>query len=724
MTGSSLASTGLALLSGLSAAAPDLLGWIAQAVLYGTVLALATGLLLKLIGRRLSPTCHGALWLLVLAKFLLPVGPAWEYSLADAARRGATWATALLAPAPSRPVMLLAAPSDEYVVELPREALHAVAAAPDPAWMSVLASAAGVAYCLGLAAAAVIRLRRYRRFAATCRGLPDAPPHITALAHRLCRRLGMRRMPVVSVSTAATAPFVLGLRRPQLVLSPRQMNSMAELEAVVLHEVAHLRRGDLWIRCLQWTAGTLLYFWPVVAWVNRRIDLAREHACDAWALRHGRLSAVEYARCLLGALQPGKSARAGYAPAAMAANVQLVERRIEMILNDTPFVSRIGWRSAPAIALVAAWAAFALSGAATAEPVRPAKPAEIDAPKTETAIMHAQVVGGDGQAKDLVIEAIGTPGQIVQLTGEADGSGGPIMLRMTRDDAEMKSFLAEHPVADADGDGTLTPIERDGYLVARATRDSAAFIKQFPMADTNSDGALSADEVTRAIHGDHFNQIIRVNKGDGAAPKVMMMQAGATATTTVDGKPMNVQVEVDDANPDAAPKILINGEEINPDEHDNVHVFVQKAGDGEQTPCNIAEAWHAGVGEGVTTWLLANGGEPTAEQVSGGVALIQSNADSMLSKLHPGIDADGDGTITKEERAAFHSRQASHFHAKMLESHPDADGNGDGVLSAEEARTYFQEKATKSGGTMIWRERKPAADGGATIVEVRKPAAE
>ncbi len=70
----------------------------------------------------------------------------------------------------------------------------------------------------------------------------------------------------------------------------------------MVHEVTHLRRGDPWLRCLQWIAGTVLFFWPVVAWVNRHIDLAREHACDRWALRHGKLCASEYARCLLEAV--------------------------------------------------------------------------------------------------------------------------------------------------------------------------------------------------------------------------------------------------------------------------------------------------------------------------------------------------------------------------------------------------------------------------------------
>src|SRR5205814_9980080 len=135
-----------------------------------------------------------------------------------------------------------------------------------------------------------------------CRRLAQADALVYGLVAEICQRLNVRRLPDVRLSDEAPAPFVFGAMNPTLVLARRHLVRPDELEAVILHEIAHLRRGDMLVRYVQWLAGTLLYFWPIVAWVNRRIDLVREHACDEWALVHGRLEAAEYARCLLGAL--------------------------------------------------------------------------------------------------------------------------------------------------------------------------------------------------------------------------------------------------------------------------------------------------------------------------------------------------------------------------------------------------------------------------------------
>ena len=63
-----------------------ILGWVGQALLFGTVLALITWAVLRCFGRRLHPALHAFLWMVVLAKFLVPVGPGFSFSLASAAR--------------------------------------------------------------------------------------------------------------------------------------------------------------------------------------------------------------------------------------------------------------------------------------------------------------------------------------------------------------------------------------------------------------------------------------------------------------------------------------------------------------------------------------------------------------------------------------------------------------------------------------------------------------
>src|SRR5206468_1728117 len=75
----------------------------------------------------------------------------------------------------------------------------------------------------------------------------------------------------------------------------------------------------------------LFFFFPVVRWVNRRIDAAREMACDAWAIACGPLPAPDYARMLV------RLVREHAAPAgalAFAATPGLLRGRVESAMTS------------------------------------------------------------------------------------------------------------------------------------------------------------------------------------------------------------------------------------------------------------------------------------------------------------------------------------------------------------------------------------------------------
>jgi beta-lactamase regulating signal transducer with metallopeptidase domain len=125
------------------------------------------------------------------------------------------------------------------------------------------------------------------------------PERWTAIAERLSRRLGLRAVPRLGLSHAVSSPLAVWLWRPAVILpaswltdSPPEM-----LEAVIAHELAHIRRHDLWINLLQRVIETLLFFHPCVWWVSRQIRHERELCCDALAVTAtGR--AADYARAL------------------------------------------------------------------------------------------------------------------------------------------------------------------------------------------------------------------------------------------------------------------------------------------------------------------------------------------------------------------------------------------------------------------------------------------
>lgn len=96
-----------------------------------------------------------------------------------------------------------------------------------------------------------------------------------------------------------------GLIQPFLLVPPDlgEQFSQKEIRLIFLHEMAHLRRHDLWLNVLLETVRTLHWFNPVVGWVLRRWREDREEACDVHALSADRVSNVLYGRVLLKCLE-------------------------------------------------------------------------------------------------------------------------------------------------------------------------------------------------------------------------------------------------------------------------------------------------------------------------------------------------------------------------------------------------------------------------------------
>lgn len=103
-------------------------------------------------------------------------------------------------------------------------------------------------------------------------------------------RLGRDWMPGVALYVAAVAvPQVVGIRRPVL-LAPRDLATrlpVAERDAVLLHELAHVRRRDFLWNLLQRCMLVLVWFQPVVWWLHGQLARERELCCDALAVHHG-----------------------------------------------------------------------------------------------------------------------------------------------------------------------------------------------------------------------------------------------------------------------------------------------------------------------------------------------------------------------------------------------------------------------------------------------------
>jgi beta-lactamase regulating signal transducer with metallopeptidase domain len=171
----------------------------------------------------------------------------------------------------------------------------------------------------------VVQLRR------SSRPLEDA--RLWTLLQEIAARLGMRRAPLLLVSSRTVAPLAVGFGQGAVILPERLLGAVSdnELRDVLVHEVAHLRRGDQWIVLLQELAGAL--YWPIVSVhaLNRELQRAREELCDNVVLA-GR-DAIRYGETLLHIAELLVKARPMRAAIGIIGGQGELERRIKGLID-------------------------------------------------------------------------------------------------------------------------------------------------------------------------------------------------------------------------------------------------------------------------------------------------------------------------------------------------------------------------------------------------------
>lgn len=112
------------------------------------------------------------------------------------------------------------------------------------------------------------------------------PAVLQAVLERLSVRLGVDRRVNLLESVRVNVPTALGVVRPAILLPVCAVTGLSPeaIEAVLAHELAHIRRHDYLVNLLQTAAETLLYYHPAVWWVSRRIRIERENCCDDLAV--------------------------------------------------------------------------------------------------------------------------------------------------------------------------------------------------------------------------------------------------------------------------------------------------------------------------------------------------------------------------------------------------------------------------------------------------------
>ncbi len=161
------------------------------------------------------------------------------------------------------------------------------------------------------------------------------------------------------VSDRMHVPAAIGFFKPAVVIPEwfLQEMSAAELKQVLLHELTHLRRWDDWTNLAQKIIRALLFFHPSVWWVEQRLSLEREMACDDAVLAQSA-SPLHYAQCLARVaektlMQKRMRKKMALAQAVVTRMRQLSLRVAQILDVNRPGTTRL-WKPAVPMVLAAA----------------------------------------------------------------------------------------------------------------------------------------------------------------------------------------------------------------------------------------------------------------------------------------------------------------------------------------------------------------------------------
>jgi beta-lactamase regulating signal transducer with metallopeptidase domain len=166
----------------------------------------------------------------------------------------------------------------------------------------------------------------------------------------------------VSLATSETVnvPAALGFFNPMVVIPAWALRELPpeELSIILLHEFAHLRRLDDWTNLLQKIVRAVLPFHPAVWWIENRLSLEREMACDDLVLAE-TANPRGYAKCLIALLEKSLSRRGLALAQAAVHRVQEASLRLSQILDVRHPKTKHVWK--PALACVGTFSAICLA---------------------------------------------------------------------------------------------------------------------------------------------------------------------------------------------------------------------------------------------------------------------------------------------------------------------------------------------------------------------------
>lgn len=449
--------------------------------LEASVLIMAVLGLRWMLGPRLSPAWRIGLWMLVGAKLMLPAFVPAGFGLGAWMKSAETKMTPVvlrqdvLVDQPQTAVLVLS-----EVAQVDGSVARNWSFSPKVALVWVwLAGAAGILLV------ALVRQRRFDTMLRTRR--PGTDPHLITLVARLSQRAGLKKPVRVVLMPAGTAPAMVGVRQPTLLL-PEDWQARFDdrsLRHVVLHELFHVKQGDLAWNWIALAVQAVHWFNPLVWFVVSRFQADRELRCDAGALALlAPAERLDYGHTLLRIQQTffAPPAIAGLAPCVR--NHPTLRQRILMIATPT---TRQPWLQALLVLTLGTLVCYSFATTARAQEKEvPPKVRTRDTDRSPT------TVPGNGGA-----DGVKKPGDRER---EGDGAARKPGAREGDGDGQRKSGMR-------DGEGERKTSAREGDRPREGgTRDGTSTIRILAVVNGTP---IMRSEVLKAIEaagGTHSEQ--------------------------------------------------------------------------------------------------------------------------------------------------------------------------------------------------------------------------
>ncbi len=337
----------------LNSSGSQFLGFAGPMLLQSSIVIAVLFALDWLLRDRVRAVVRHAVWMLALLKMLLPPSLALPTS-------PAYWMRRQTAPPALPPIVFTREYTPPLVMDfqLPAAVMDIAPVIP-PAPRLTRSGAATLVVVLVAAALLAVLVQRARLVRRIIRHATPPSDSLQTLLASCAVQMRIRCRIGIRLSDAVPGPALCGLLRPVILIPARVADklSTAQLRAVLLHELAHFQRGDLWINHLQ-TLLQIVYWWHPLLWLaNARIRRVREEAVDETVLAAMGSESDAYPDALLQigkfSLAPGRGfiGLVGIVES-RSALVRRIERLLRLTFEPRPRVGAAGFAAVLLCAVV------------------------------------------------------------------------------------------------------------------------------------------------------------------------------------------------------------------------------------------------------------------------------------------------------------------------------------------------------------------------------------